>query len=169
MKKNRIFNIVIASISFLLWFMPIEMSDTWVFSIRVFFEAINVDWWEMFIRELLVICFGVHSMIILLVQIIKPNKITKYLSPFFSFAYATVWFVVIFTEFPHRSPLYASFKTGSRVLWLVLYFIMLIAILVLTVIQYIPPHRPTKAERLQAQVDELQRQVDELKQSNDKQ
>lgn len=169
MKKEKIFTIIIASICFALWFMPLERIDyAYSFTPLLFFEAIQSKeiFTPIFLGELLIVILGIIAIALLIVHIFADKLLTKILSSVSSFAYVIMWLIQLFAKFPSRVPVYTYFDSGANILWLLLYFILLLAIIVLTALQYLqylPPRRPTKAERLQAKIDELQQQVDELK------
>lgn len=169
MKKEKIYNIIIAALCFLLWFLPTEKARTlnkWNATIQYFFALLfSGQLFEIWtLRELLIILLGGATIILLIVHIIKDTKITKLLMTIGVGAYMILWIFAILVPFPNRSSILFELSSGANVLLLILYFAMLIAIIVLTILQYhFLSRRPTKTERLQAQIDDMQKQIDELK------
>ena len=169
MKKEKIYTITIACICFALWFMPLETFHyAYVFTIRCFFEGAKTGWLltPEYTGEWLVVIGGIIAITLSMVHFFIDKLSTKIISTVSSIAYVIMWLIQLFAKFPSRVPVYTYFDSGANILWLLLYFILLLAIIVLTALQYLqylPPRRPTKAERLEAKIDELQKQVDELK------
>ena len=166
MKKTTIFDITVVASCFLLWFFPIEQisNNSWVFSIRVLFESAKNGFpLSLYLREFFLILLGCISIATTIAHIIKSNKFTKTLSTVATIAYVVFWVIALFVDFPHRYTIYVNFIHGSNVMWLVLYFALLLPIPVLTILQWLPPRRPSKTAALEARVAELEQQVDELK------
>ncbi len=164
MKKEKICNISIICICTALLFMPTQrIYDAYAFALRSFFEFCKFNMPLFFLQEILTVTTGCIAIAISIARLFKQNKILKFFSSVFVLIYTATWLVVIFTEFPNRIKIFDEFNFKAWIIVLILYFTMLLSLIVLLILPYLPPHRPTKAERLQAQVDDLQKQVDELK------
>lgn len=169
MKKEKIYNIVIACICLALLFMPLETFNyAYVFTLRLFFESAQSGglFTPVFLGELLTVFLGIIAITLLAIDIYTNKLSTKILVTASSLTYVIMWFVQIFAKFQSRTPVYKYFVSGSHILWLLLYIALLLTIVVLNVLrylQYLPHRRPTKTERMQAKIDDLQQQIDELK------
>ncbi len=167
MKRNKIYNIVCAIICFLLWFMPVGHGIGWISAITCFISTAQIGWafYPEYIRETLLILFGILAITLLVVRIIKENFLTKCFASVGISMYVVMWLIALFAGFSSFETIYSFLAQGTNVLWLILYFILLTVIAVLQLLQWLPPfrHRPTKSEQLEARIAELEQQVDELK------
>ena len=120
---------------------------------------------SIYLFQLIVCICGLLTIAISIANIVKSNKIIHLLTTIISSIYVVMWFVLLFANFPNHITTYKWFMHNGKsdIIWLILYLAILLGILVLNILPYIPPRRPTKAERMQAQIDELQKQVGELK------
>lgn len=168
MKREQILNIITIAICFALWFMPLQLFD-YRFAIEDFlgqlFSGALFTAFAYIYNDTWIIIVGCITIVTLILSIVKSNITTKIFATISSTAYVVLWIVAIFVPFPTRI-LDELGKDGYGYwIWLLLYFTMFLAIIVLTFLQWLPfiSRRPTKAARLQAQVDDLQKQIDELK------
>lgn len=172
MKKNKICGILTAILSLLLCLLPIQKPSAvarYVSTIQSFFNGIFfVQMSSLYLREYLLFLLCLVCIVFASLNAFKRNRHIDYLNTISIAIYVILWLIVICAPvFPNRLSIIQSVSTGLNILWLLLYFFIIIAIIVLQVIQHISLiRRPPKTERLQAQIDELQKQVDELK--NDK-
>ena len=170
MKKEKIYSIIVATISFALWFMPTYFNQIgYGFVVKSFLGMLfngNFSYVLPYtIRETLLVIFGCITIVLSIVHVIKYNSITKLLTTISSCIYVVMWIIALFTHFPYVYTILMELQTNAKtyIIWLLLYFALLITIALFTILQYIPSRRSTKTERMQAQIDELQKQVDELK------
>lgn len=158
MRKEKVYNIIIACISFGLLLLPVYPLDTsYVFTLRVFFIAHNYPS-GFALREILIFVCCCIALTFLIFNIIKDNSTIKLLTLIGSILYVVMWLIALFVEFPYRNTILVDLSHGTSIIWIVLYFAILLTIIVLTALQYLPFHRPTKAERMQAQIDELKKE-----------
>lgn len=164
MKKEKIYNIVVASICFLLLFVPLVSFDDELgyASIATSLIASFKEYYyiKSLIRNLLYFLFAILSVALVITSIFKHKFAIKISATVCTGIYVILWIHILSgtSLHMHTNKLYTVL--------LVFYILLIIAIVVLTALQYlkyIPPRRPTKAELLQSQIDELQKQVDELK------
>ena len=167
MKRKIILSSIIGILCFALWFLPISAPSDhvkWVSSISLFlanlFDGFNIA----FLREAFIIILGCIVIIFAIINALKNSRIFLHiLTPAVSL-YIILWMLTIFAPiFSNRSTILQSCEFGLSRVWIGLYILILFAIITLLILQYLPPRRPTKAERLEAKIDELQKQVDELK------
>ena len=167
MKKNQIYSCVIASLCFLLWFIPTQASSNYakyVSTIQSFINGIfSAKMSEFFLREYLLVLFGSVGITISIINIFKSTNKLRITMLIAIPLYLSLWTIVIFVPvFPERLSILQSCKYSLSPLWLIVDILIIIAIVILIILQYLPPRQP-KAERLEEQVADLQKQIDELK------
>lgn len=175
MKKEKIFSIAIAVISFALFFMPTirtgRLDSRWMFIAEEVIgsfltHSLHVPF---YIFQLFIVIIGIATIAVAIVNAVTNKRVIQLSQTVIASVYVIFWLVILFADIPlfgnaYSLAIYKRFvNNGADILWLILYLIMLLSILILSSLPYIPAHRPTKAERMQAQIDELQKQVDELK------
>lgn len=171
MKKERIYNIVIASIILLMLFVPIRVIDFsefelgYVFIIGSFLVGCKYlqffDWLSLFL-----ILFTFLTIALIITFIVKPKLTVKIASSVSALICVIMWIIVL----SNSNLTMSNYHHGEYITLLIFYIALLITIVVLTALQYLqylPPRKPSKTERLQAQIDELQKQVDELNSKDD--
>lgn len=145
MKKEKIYNIIITCISFLLLFLPVYATESsYIFTIRVLFIAHN--YLPGFaLKESLVFTCSCISIATLILSILKESTKTKILSTVCSLACVLMWIIALFANFTFkntsRGGIVYELSHGANIFWIVLYFIMLLAIIVFNLLQYIPHSR----------------------------
>lgn len=168
MKKEKIFSLVSAIICFATWFLPTQLFE-YRFVFKNFFGMLfsgtlfSTFAWTVIDTWLFVLgCIAITALIL---RIFKNNIGIKLFAIISPILYVILWIIGLFSTFGAHPKIlnYLLMDGNNYILWLALYFAMFFAIVILAILQFIPPRRPTKAERLQSQIDELQKQVDELK------
>lgn len=169
--KKTICNITLIVLSVALLFFPIVSpyfgyGSTMTLFISVVAENLFNIFTASYLFETILVCATIFATVTAILYLIKRTNATKILSTSAYSICELLWIIRIFAPYgtTGRLAIREELKNSSYPFLYYLYLIVLLTMIVLIAIQYISFHRrPSKAERLQAQIDELQKQVDELK------